>query len=92
MLALLKNTMGVGLAANAALMSSRLCGWPQAQALVGFGEGRGVWMNVHFCGHTHNMLSRGTLHPRRPMFHITQSPSTNLRPMAAMPNALHAAV
>ena len=93
MLALLKNTMGVGLAANAALISKRLV-WLATSTSPWLDLARAAvsgWM----CTSVHTpttCLNRGTLHPRRPMFHITQSPSTSLSPMATMPNALHVAV
>ena len=63
MLALLKNTMGVGLAANAALMSRGWCGWPQAQVPGWIWRGPRCLVDVHFCGHpTHASTGAHSIH------------------------------
>ena len=86
MLALLKNTMGVGLAANAALMSKRLV-WlaTSTKSLVGFGKGRGVrWMCI--LAHTHNMPQQGHTPSTTP--DVPHHPVAVHQPVATMPNAL----
>ena len=73
MLALLKNTMWVAGGGRVDVEAACVVGHKH-KSLVDLAR-PGVWMNVHLCGHTHNMPQQGHTPSAAAMFHITQSPS-----------------